>query len=127
MRVSLLVFFVFTLCFKLSYSQQLTYERVDDLTYTQYTNAEWKNLLKTGKEALKNNIDYNNLRMRIGYANFQLKNYSASLKHYNKSLKFNSYNPWANYYVAFNNLYLNRKRVSNISCSWFRHNYEKGF
>ncbi len=52
---------------------------VDRLTYQQYLNADWKNLIKTGKEAIKHHIDFYYLKVRLGIAYFHVKKYRKAI------------------------------------------------
>jgi len=69
--------------------QPLTYNSVDSITYHYYMNGNWNELIKTGKQALAQNIDFDWLRQRMGFAYFVKADYYASQKHYEKALKFN--------------------------------------
>lgn len=69
--------------------QPLTYGSVDSITYRYYLNGDWNELIKTGKQALAQNIDFEWLRQRMGYAYFVKADYYAAQKHYEKALKFN--------------------------------------
>jgi hypothetical protein len=101
--------FLFILMLSLSYGQTISYHQIDSISYQQYLNGEWDNLLYTGRVAEKLQIVYPNLSLRLGYAALMKGNNSLSLKHYNNVLKLNSYNENALYYTALNNLQLSRR------------------
>ncbi len=61
----------------------------DSLTYHQYINKDYGALLKTGKEALHAGFDYYYLRMRMGIAAYQKKQYRVAAVHFEKALHFN--------------------------------------
>jgi tetratricopeptide (TPR) repeat protein len=66
----------------------LTYQSVDSLSNQYYLKGDLDNLIKIGKEAIKQNIDYKILRQRIGYAWFTKGDYYAAMKQYEKALSF---------------------------------------
>ena len=74
---------------------------IDRLTYDLYLNGEWKELIRTGEDALKQGIDYYYLRMRIGIAYYEKKDYSGAIRHFKKALEFNSYDDIAKEYLYF--------------------------
>lgn len=85
----LIIALLLVLPFTLKAQQALTYHSVDSLTYRYYMNGNWNELIKTGKQALAQNIDFEWLRQRMGYAYFIKADYYASQKQYEKALKFN--------------------------------------
>ncbi len=52
---------------------------VDTKTYTFYEQKEWKKLIETGKESLKNGIDFYYLQYRMGIAYYELKKYRKAI------------------------------------------------
>jgi len=55
-----------------------------------YQKQEWKSIITLGNNAIYNNIDYFYLRMRIGIAYYELKEYTPAISHFEKALEFNS-------------------------------------
>jgi len=68
----------------------LTFQYVDSATYSMYQKQEWKSIITLGNNAIYNNIDYFYLRMRIGIAYYELKEYTPAISHFEKALEFNS-------------------------------------
>ena len=89
-----------------------SFQQIDSLSYQQYLNGNWDNLLKTGNLAKKQNIVYPNLGLRLGYAALMKGNNSLSLKYYQQVLSMNSYQKNALFYSALNNLSLFRRDVA---------------
>lgn len=89
-----------------------SFTRVDSLSYSLYEKAEWKNLLKFGKEAIANQQDFLLLRLRLGYAAFMLNNYSEAIRHYEAVLKEDSYNSTAHYYIYWSRINLNQPELA---------------
>jgi hypothetical protein len=79
-----------------------TYAYYDSLTYDLYTHQQWKKLTIAGNEALNDGYDYYYLRIRVGVAYYQLKNYRQSVTQFRKALQFNSSDAFAteNLYFA---------------------------
>lgn len=108
-----LITFIFLFgCAGIVKSQQIDYAYLDSLSYQQYLNGRWDELLQTGKLAKEANIIYPNLSLRLGYAAFMKGNHSLSLVHYEAVLKFNSFNQSAHYYITLNNLLLSRNATA---------------
>ena len=63
-------------------------EKVDIETYALYNKAKWDRLIDAGNKALDAGIDFYYLRMRIGIAYYNQKNYMSSLKHFKSALDF---------------------------------------
>lgn len=80
-RILLLGFILFTSI--TSFSQDsLNFKTVDQQSYQLYIDKDWDKLIEIGKEALKQDIDYYFLRMRIGIAYFEKKNFRKAIKHF---------------------------------------------
>lgn len=78
---------------KFSANAQITtdFTSVDTLTYNYYLAGKWGDVIKTGKEALYNGIDYKFLRQRMGYSYFSLGDYFEAGKQFKKALSYDSY------------------------------------
>lgn len=63
-----------------------------------FEKKDWKEVVRLGKLAKKQKIDYFYIRARNGYAQFQLKKFRKAEKEYEKALKFNSYDRDSKYY-----------------------------
>ena len=63
---------------------------VDEKSYKLYTDKNWNELVSYGNAALAKGIDYYYLRMRIGTAYYENKNYIKAVGNFEKALKFNS-------------------------------------
>ncbi len=74
---------------------------VDKETYRLYLEKQWDELIRAGREGLKNDIDYYYLRMRIGIACYEKRNYKASQAHFRKALEFNEGDPVALEYLYY--------------------------
>ncbi len=80
----------------------------DAITYELYLDSSWKELIKTGKEALKEGLDYYYLRMRLGIASFETEDYSRAQEHFTRALEFNSADEVAKEYLYYTLLYYGR-------------------
>ena len=74
---------------------------VDKKTYDLYMEKQWDELIRAGKEGLKQDIDYYYLRMRIAIAFYEKKNYKTSQAHFRKALEFNEGDPVALEYLYY--------------------------
>ncbi|HEC41687.1 MAG TPA: hypothetical protein ENI20_02525 [Bacteroides sp.] len=70
--------------------QSQNFTEVDKNTYELYMSGDWAALVQAGKSALKQDIDYYFLRMRIGVGYYEQKNYKSAQSHFKKALAFNA-------------------------------------
>jgi hypothetical protein len=82
---------------------------VDRTTYDLWQQKRWKDLLKNGNNALKQKIDFYYLRVRMGIAAWERKNYHMAAKHFEKALKFNASEDYVKEYLYFSYLYAGRR------------------
>ena len=84
---------------------EINYRTVEEATYRLYMQKEWKALIDTGNIALDHGIDYYYLRMRIGIAHYELKQFRASIPHFKKALIFNEDDATAKEYLYYSFLF----------------------
>ncbi|RLD48135.1 MAG: hypothetical protein DRI94_12980 [Bacteroidetes bacterium] len=70
--------------------EKLNFAYVDSTTYNCYLQKDWQNLIKLSKQALKQNIDYYYLRMRIGIAYYERKQFIKAIPYFTKAIEFNN-------------------------------------
>ncbi len=73
--------------------------------YDAYMKGDWKQVVDLGKLAKKKGADYYNIRVRNGYAQFQLKKYRKAEVEFDKALKFNSSDAFAKRYGYWSSVY----------------------
>ena len=88
----------------------LTFKYVDSATYSMYQKQEWKELIKLGNEAIYNNIDYFYLRMRVGIAYYETREFEPAISHFEKALEFNSANETAMEYIYYSLAFSGKSR-----------------
>jgi len=94
----------------ISYSQdEINYHTIDKKTYEQFQKKEWKELIKTGKISLKNDIDFYYLQVRMGIAYYEQKNYSKAIKYFRKAHKSNSDDDVTSEYLYYSYLFSGQK------------------
>ncbi|HYW94356.1 MAG TPA: hypothetical protein VE870_02070, partial [Bacteroidales bacterium] len=93
--------FLIVVSLPLSAQQQDAFFRFDSLTYRQYLDHDWKNLIKTSKEAFAQGFDYYYLRMRAGIAQYERGNYMKAFPQFRKALAFNSIDVAAREYMYY--------------------------
>lgn len=94
-----MVMFSFCLFQYVAFSQNINFAEADAKTFDLYNKAQWKDLLQYGKQVLQSDIDYLNLRLRLGYAAYMTGNYAEAMQQYKQALKHDSYNSTAQYYL----------------------------
>ena len=99
--------------------EQLNSKEVDSKTYQAYIAANWDELIEIGKKALKNEIDYFYLRLRVGAAYYEKGNYEKAVHHLKKALKFNGENELAKEYLYLSLLYSGNHQEADLLSSQF--------
>lgn len=88
---------------------KLDFNMVDRLTYRCYNEQKWDSVILVGKQALKQDIDYYYLRVRLGISYFNKRQYYPSSAHLEKARRFNSGDPLVADYLYRAYLYTNRE------------------
>jgi len=102
--------FIFSLFFLKSYSQDtLDAAEIEKKTLELYTNKNWNSLIAMEDEAFKNGNDYFYLRMRLGIAYFEQKNYCFALAHFKKAIGFNATDDLAQEYLYYSYVYIGKE------------------
>lgn len=73
----------------------------DRETYKLYAEQNWDHLIDIGNKSLELGYDYFYMRLRIGIAYYENKNYESAKQHFQKALEFNSRSELANEYLYF--------------------------
>jgi hypothetical protein len=83
----------------------LNFKTADSETYKYYIQQKWDSVIYIGNEALNDGIDYYYLRMRIGIAYYNKKQYRLAEPHFIKAIKLNSADDYAKEYLYYCYLY----------------------
>ena len=75
------------------------FKTVDTETYRLFQEQKWDSVILIGKSALRENIDYFYLRLRMGISYFEIKKYVQAIEHLGKAHEFNSIDPIAIEYL----------------------------
>ncbi len=119
-KLYILVFLIlFVKSGRLFSQSTITSAYIEKKTYELYTQKKWNELIKTGKGALKNDIDYFFLRTKIGIAYYEKRNYSKAIKHLKKALKCNSADNTVLEYLYYSYLFLGRNQDAKVLASHF--------
>ena len=81
---------------------------IDAITYDQYLKQEWKELIKTSKEADRNGISFYYLDVRTGIAYYNLKKYRTAIKYLKKAYRSNQNNEYVNELLYYAYLFSGR-------------------
>lgn len=88
-RIIILTIVLF-LSFNASAQEVMNFRYADSITYNLYLQKNWADLINKGKEAISSGHDYYYMRMRLGIAYYECRNYARASKHFSKALEFNS-------------------------------------
>lgn len=81
--------------------ERLDFKQINLESYRLYQAGEWDSLISIGKLALKQEVDFYYLRMRMGIARYSQKKYRQSWIHFKKALEFNQDDPIAQEYLYY--------------------------
>lgn len=88
-------------------AQKLTFVESNQDTYEKYLRQDWKGLIKAGKRAKKDGLDYYYLNVRMGVAYFKKKQYLNAIPYFEKALKENPKDAFVLDYLYYAYLYTN--------------------
>lgn len=108
-KILIVIIFTFS-SFHIFANDTLSFKYVDSTTYSMYQKQQWKQLITLGNNAIYNNIDYFYLRMRIGIAYYELKEFMPAIPHFDKALEFNSADETAMEYKYYSLLFSGKTR-----------------
>ncbi len=90
---------------------------IDSATYRLFAEKKWDSLIYTGKEAIRDGIDYYYLRLRMGVAEFQKQKYVKASQHLFKAATFNSSDPYLQEFLYYSCIYSNRPEEARVVTS----------
>lgn len=105
--------------------QTITYQTADSVTYACYLNGDWDKLINYGNEAIRQDVDFKNLRKRMGYAHFVKNEFYLAQQQYRKALKFDANDSDVKLYLYYCGLNAGDKGNSNFYASKLSDEYKK--
>ena len=75
------------------------FKTVDSETHRLFAEKKWDSVIIVGKRALRDNIDYFYLRLRMGISFFEIRKYLQAIDHLEKAHGFNSGDPMTMEYL----------------------------
>ncbi|MDY0199552.1 MAG: hypothetical protein RBR40_01050 [Tenuifilaceae bacterium] len=93
--------------------------RTDAETYALWQKGDWKNLIIVGKQALNSSIDFYYLRVRMGIAYYETKNYHAAIHHFEKAHQISQQESYLKEYLYYSYLFAGRDMEAQIIYSTF--------
>lgn len=88
--------------------KEISHTEIDKKTYSQYIQSNWKELIKTGKLSLKNEVDFYYLQVRMGIAYYELKKYRKAIPYLERSRKLSVDNELIAEYLYYSYLFSGR-------------------
>jgi tetratricopeptide (TPR) repeat protein len=95
------------------------FNRINNETYRLYLEEQWDSVVMLGKTALRQEIDYYYLRMRIGIAYYHKKNFRVAASHFLKALEMNQGDPVAQEYLYYARLMAGQAQQASVIRSRF--------
>lgn len=130
MQSSLIKTIVYVLFLLIAFSnangqKTMNLPEVDKETYSLWQKNDWKNLIKVGKKALNEDVDFYYLRVRMGIAYYQKKNYHAAIIHFEKAYSLNAQESYLKEYLYYSYLFAGRTMEANTLYSSFESSLKK--
>jgi hypothetical protein len=124
-KLIILIFFV--LAGKFANAQEtLNFAQVNEKTYSFYLEGDWKNLVKIGKQAKKEGIDFYYLNVRMGIAYYNQKKYRQSIPYFEMAFRESPGEEFIIEYLYYAYLFSGRKPdARNLSYSLSSQQLEK--
>lgn len=105
--------FMYSLSWINAQEQKLDFNTINMETYRLYVEQKWDSLIDMGKGAIKHDIDYYYLRMRVGIAYYNKKNYKKAAGHFTHALSFNQNDPVALEYLYYSKFFSGSQEQAN--------------
>lgn len=90
------------------------FKTINKETYRLYTQERWDSLQLLDKEGIVDEVDYYYLRMRLGIAQYNSKNYRKASAHFERALEFNQGDQVAQEYLYFSRLFSGQLGEANL-------------
>ncbi|MCK4747631.1 MAG: hypothetical protein KAT15_11365 [Bacteroidales bacterium] len=100
--------------------EQPDFNRINNGTYRLYLEQKWDSVIVMGNEALKQEMDYYYLRMRMGIAYYHRKNYRIAAAHFTAALDMNQDDPVALEYLYYSRLLSGKRDQANLVRDQFK-------
>lgn len=117
MKNFLIPFFLLFMAFNpgsLNAAEKPDFDKVDRLTYQYYFEKKWDSVIIVGKQALRVNIDYYYLRVRMGLAYYEQKEYIPAATHLKKAREFDSSDPVIADYLYYACIFTNQMEAARL-------------
>lgn len=115
----ILIFISFLLLISNIVTAQKSNESIENKMENLYNKKMYKKVIFVGENALKDGMDYFNLRYRIAISYYEFKNYRMAIHHLEKALSFNSDDPASLEYLYYAYLFSGRTNDANLLASKF--------
>lgn len=110
-----ITFIIAMAALSLNAQDSLRRAQIDSLTYQQYLNKDYKNLIETSKKAQEADINFYYLNYRTAIAYYELKNYAKAAEFYKKTLAETPTDPALQESLYYSYLLSGQKENANIT------------
>lgn len=117
-KISLIILLVIGLG-RISNAQELTYLKVDSLTYQLLLSKKYMELTTFSQKAIDQGLDSYSLRLRWGIAYYDQEKYFLAQEQFESALKFNSYDALLFEYIYYCYLYTQRSQEALLFADKF--------
>lgn len=115
MRCKKLILMLFLFIPSPVFSQDLTYKKVESISFSLYEKQEWDSLISFAENAYNQGYDYYYLNLRTAIAWFNNNNFYKAEHYFKQALKLDKSSAVANEYLYIIKLILNRPLSADIN------------
>ena len=98
---------------------QQSLPQVDSKTFELFQQGAWDRLIEEGNKAIQQGIDFYYLRVRIGIAQYEKRNYHAAIRNIEKAREFNDSESFLLEYLYYANLFSGRLSEAKVIAEGF--------
>jgi tetratricopeptide (TPR) repeat protein len=98
---------------------QQSLPQVDAKTYELFQQGAWDRLIEEGNKAIQQGIDFYYLRVRIGIAHYEKRNYHAAIRHFEKARELNDSESYVQEYLYYANIFSGRSAEAKVIAAGF--------
>jgi hypothetical protein len=111
---------MFMLVSALSGQEAPDFASLNQESYRLFLASQWDSVLIYGKKTLRQDVDFYYLRMRMGIARYEKKQYRKAVRHFRKALEFNHGDAAALEYLYYCHLFSGQPGEASLIRAQFR-------
>lgn len=120
LRVIISIWLLVFVSFGINAQEEADFNTINRETYRLYLSQQWDSVIIMGKQALKQEMDFYYLRMRMGIAYYNKKHYRTATRHFSAALEQNQGDPVAMEYLYLSRLFAGQSEQAGVIREQFK-------